>query len=35
VPKWDVNNTAVLWFRGTYSSAQNYDAEVVGIVIRE
>jgi hypothetical protein len=32
VPKWDSQNTALLWFRGTYNSAQNYNAEVVGII---
>jgi len=32
VPAWDANNTALLWFRGTYFSAQSYDASVVGIV---
>ncbi|MBN1697238.1 MAG: BNR-4 repeat-containing protein [Spirochaetales bacterium] len=32
VPKWDGQHTALLWWRGTYSSAQNYNAEVVGII---
>jgi hypothetical protein len=32
VPAWDANNTALLWFRGTYISAQSIDAAVVGIV---
>ncbi|HTY86189.1 MAG TPA: BNR-4 repeat-containing protein [Candidatus Acidoferrum sp.] len=35
VPKWDANNTALIWFRGTYNAAnaaQNYDAAPVGIV---
>jgi hypothetical protein len=32
VPKWDTRNTALLWFRGTYQTAQIYDEEVVGIV---
>jgi hypothetical protein len=35
VPKWDTQNTALLWFRGTYQTAQIYDEEVVGIVTRE
>jgi hypothetical protein len=35
VPKWDANNTAVLWFRGNYQTAQMYSAEVVGLVTRE
>jgi hypothetical protein len=34
VPKWDARNTALLWFRGTYQTAQIYDEEVVGIVTR-
>lgn len=32
VPKWDGNNMVLLWFRGAYRSAQDYDEEVVGIV---
>jgi len=32
VPKWDAENSALLWFRGSYSTAQSYDAEVVGII---
>ncbi len=32
VPMWDENNTALLWWRGTYYSAQSYDAAVVGIL---
>jgi hypothetical protein len=32
VPTWDADHTAIVWFRGTYSSAQNIDAAVVGIV---
>jgi hypothetical protein len=35
VPKWDANNTALLWFRGNYQTAQTYTAEVVGILTRE
>jgi hypothetical protein len=34
VPAWDVNNTALLWFRGTYNTAQSYDAAIVGLVER-
>jgi hypothetical protein len=34
VPKWDTKNTALLWFRGNYQTAQMYDAEVVGILTR-
>ena len=34
VPKWNDINTALLWFRGTYNSAQSYDAAVVGIIDR-
>jgi hypothetical protein len=32
MPKWDANNSALLWFRGNYQTAQMYSAEVVGIV---
>ncbi len=32
VPVWDENHTALLWWRGTYNSAQNFDAAVVGII---
>lgn len=32
VPKWDAENSALLWFRGSYSSAQSYNEEVVGII---
>jgi hypothetical protein len=32
IPLWDVNKTALLWLRGTYSSAQIFDAAVVGII---
>jgi hypothetical protein len=35
VPAWDENNTALLWWRGTYNSAQNYNAAVVGILERK
>jgi hypothetical protein len=34
VPKWDAQNTALLWFRGNYQTAQMYDAQVVGIIGR-
>ena len=32
VPKWNEHNTALLWFRGTYNAAQNFDAAIVGIL---
>jgi hypothetical protein len=32
VPKWDASHTALLWIRGTYTSAQSYDSDVVGII---
>ncbi|MGA9365529.1 MAG: T9SS type A sorting domain-containing protein [Bacteroidota bacterium] len=32
VPRWDNNKTALLWWRGTYTSAQLFDAAVVGII---
>ncbi len=31
VPAWDQNDTLLLWFRGTYTSAQIVDAAVIGI----
>jgi hypothetical protein len=34
VPAWDANNTALLWWRGTYNAAQSFDAAVVGILDR-
>lgn len=35
VPKWDGDNTAVIWFRGTYTTAHDTDAAVVGILDRK
>jgi hypothetical protein len=32
VPAWDGSDTALIWFRGTYSTAQIYDEAPVGIV---
>ena len=32
VPAWDGNNMVLLWFRGTYQTAQIYAEEVIGIV---
>ncbi|MFO7446434.1 MAG: T9SS type A sorting domain-containing protein [Ignavibacteriaceae bacterium] len=32
VPAWENNKTALLWCRGTYISAQGFDAAVVGII---
>jgi len=32
MPLWDNNNSALLWFRGNYTSAQIVDGAVVGIV---
>lgn len=32
VPQWDENNTVLVWFRGSYSTAQVYDEAPVGIV---
>ncbi len=32
VPAWDEDHTALLWWRGTYNAAQNFDAAVVGII---
>jgi hypothetical protein len=35
IPAWDNHNTALLWWRGTYLSAQNYDAAIVGLIGRK
>src|SRR6266700_3559828 len=32
VPKWDASHTALIWMRGTYTSAQSYVTKVVGVV---
>jgi len=32
VPKWDSKHTALLWLRGTYTSAQSYNFKVVGLI---
>lgn len=32
VPAWGENNTALLWWRGTYNFSQSFDAAVVGIL---
>lgn len=32
VPKWNAQNSAVLWFRGNYQTAQMYSAQVLGII---
>jgi hypothetical protein len=32
VPKWDADHTALLWMRGTYTTAQNFATAVVGTV---
>ena len=30
VPKWDASHTALLWMRGTYTSAQSLEESLVG-----
>ena len=32
VPKWDGNHTALLWLKGTYTSAQSYNFVTVGTI---
>ena len=32
VPKWDANHRALLWLRGTYTSAQSYNFQIVGTI---
>ncbi len=34
VPAWDQDDRVLLWWRGTYSTAQIFDAAVVGIIDR-
>jgi hypothetical protein len=31
VPKWDIDHTALLWMRGSYSSYTNYDLDIVAL----
>jgi hypothetical protein len=31
VPAWDKENTALLWWKGTYTAAQQFNASVVGV----
>jgi hypothetical protein len=33
VPKWDAAHTAVLWMQGSYTTAQNYNMKIVGLVM--
>lgn len=32
VPYWDEEHTALLWMRGTYNAAQNFDLAIVGVL---
>ncbi|HKO48337.1 MAG TPA: hypothetical protein VJV79_11465, partial [Polyangiaceae bacterium] len=32
IPKWDAKHTALLWLRGTYSTAQSYRLKIVGLL---
>lgn len=32
VPKWNIHNTALLWFRGSYTRAQSFNANIVGVL---
>ncbi len=34
VPAWDGDNVALIWFRGIYNAAQDYDAALIGLVER-
>jgi hypothetical protein len=31
VPKWDADHTALLWLRGSYTTYENYNLQVVGL----
>lgn len=35
VPAWGEQNTALLWFRGDYQTAQEFDTDIVGILDRK
>lgn len=35
IPQWSHTNTAVLWFRGSYYAAHNFDAAIVGLLMDE
>jgi hypothetical protein len=35
VPKWDRENTALLWLRGDYRTYTNYDLEIVGLITKQ
>lgn len=32
VPKWDAQHTALVWMKGTYSTAQSYSMQLVGLI---
>ena len=32
VPKWDASHTALLWMKGSYTSAQSYSMQIVGTI---
>jgi hypothetical protein len=32
VPRWDAKHTALVWMKGTYSTAQSYQMQIVGLV---
>lgn len=32
IAKWDAQNTAVFWLRGSYNTSQNYDQALVGLI---
>ncbi len=35
IPKWDANNTAVFWTRGSYPGQEQYDMALVGMIERK
>ena len=35
IPQWDDDNTALLWWRGTYSTSQYADTAVVGLILSD
>ena len=35
IPQWNDEKTALLWFRGSYYAAHNFDAAIVGLLMNE
>jgi hypothetical protein len=35
VPRWDSKHTALVWMKGTYTTAQSYSMQIVGLISRQ